>query len=415
MSEHDHSAISPSSDPIDELVLRIFTDPTVIADPHPLYRELREKAPVYESPLGATWILSRFSDCRALLRDHRVGSAEPGMAVPETGLGGVRTRERDPELRSMLFMNPPDHTRIRSLVSRGFTPRRVEKLRTEVSAMADSLIDTLAADGGGNLLNALAFPLPANVISALVGVPVAERDWLRPLVANLTASLELSASESVLDEAQNSGETVRAYIADLITQRRSDPQDDLLSGLIAASDGEDRLSENEIIANTMVIYAAGFETTTHLICNMVLNLLRHPDQLALVRADRSLIPQVVEEVIRFDPPVQVDGRAVFEEIEFGGSAIPPGNTVITMLAGANRDPEVFDDPQRFDITRTGSQVMSFGSGIHYCLGASLARLEGQVVLERLLDRFGTWKLVEEPSWRPQIVIRGVERLDVEFA
>jgi len=415
MTDHDLPTAAPDGDSIDDVVLRIFTDPTVVADPHPLYKTLRERAPVYESPLPGTWVLSRFDDCRALLRDHRVGAAEPGMPTADSGITGSRARERDPEMRSILFMNPPDHTRIRSLVSRAFTPRRVEKLRPEVTAMADSLIDVLAADGGGNLLDALAFPLPANVISALVGVPVEERDWLRPMVAKLTASLELTASETMLDEAEQSADTVRAYISELIAKRRADPQDDLLSGMIAASDGEDRLSENEIISNTMVIYAAGFETTTHLICNMVLNLLRHPDQLALVRSDRSLVPQVVEEVIRFDPPVQIDGRTVFEDIEFGGKTIPPGHTVITMLAGANRDPEIFDNPQSFDITRTDTQVLSFGSGIHYCLGASLARLEGQVVLERLLDRFDTWTLVEEPTWRPQIVIRGVERLDVGFA
>jgi len=407
---------APESSPADELVLRIFADPNVFADPHPLYRSLREIAPVYESALTSTWILSRYEDCRALLRDNRAGAAEPGAETPQSSLSSARRRERDPEMRSILFMNPPDHTRIRSLVSRAFTPRRVDRLRPEVETIADSLIDDFASDGPVNLLDAMAFPLPANVISALVGVPVEERDWLRPLVGNLTASLELTASEETLSDAEESAETVRAYLADLVAKRRADPGDDLLSGMIAASDGDDRLSENEIIANTMVIYAAGFETTTHLICNTVLNLLRHPDQLAMLRADRSLVPRAIEEVLRFDPPVQIDGRTAFEDLEFGGRTIPAGHSVITMLAGANRDPEIYDDPDRFDITRHDQPpVMSFGSGIHYCLGASLARLEGQVVLERLLDRFGEWTLSEEPPWRPQIVIRGVERLDVTFS
>ncbi len=406
----------PALSPADELALKIFADPASIADPHPLYRKLREIAPVHQSALTSTWILSRYEDCRSLLRDNRAGAAEPGIAAPESTLSNASRRDRDPELRSILFMNPPDHTRIRSLLSRAFTPRRVERLRPEVEAIADTLIDSFASDGPVNLLDALAFPLPANVISALVGVPVERRDWLRPLVAKLTASLELTASEQMVSDAEESSETVRSYLSELMVERRADPGDDLLSAMIAASDGEDRLSENEILSNTMVIYAAGFETTTHLICNTVLNLLRHPEQLEMLRRDRSLVPGAIEEVLRFDPPVQIDGRTAFEDLEFGGRTIPAGHMVMTMLAGANRDPEVYDDPDRFDITRRDQPpVMSFGSGIHYCLGASLARLEGQVVLERLLDRFDEWTLAEEPPWRPQIVIRGVERLDVMFS
>lgn len=400
----------------DELVLRIFTDPTVVANPHPLYRRLREIAPVYDSKLTSTWVLSHYEDCRRLLRDNRAGAADPDSDVAESNLSGARNRDRDPEERSILFLNPPDHTRIRSLVSRAFTPRRVEQLRPEIAAIADGLIDPLEEAGGGNLLEAVAFPLPANVISAMVGVPTADRDWLRPLVANLTATLELNASEETLDQAEESSATVRAYLSDLLAERRANPADDLLSAMIAAADGEDRLSDTEIVSNTMVIYAAGFETTTKLICNIVLDLLRHPDQLDLLRSDRSLVPGVVEEVLRHEPPVQIDGRVAFEDLEYGGRTIPAGHSIITMLAGANRDPDVYDDPDRFDITRTGeSPIMSFGSGIHHCLGASLARLEGQVVLERLLDRFPHWGLVREPDWMPQIVLRGVAGLDVEFS
>jgi len=412
----DDTAADPGLSPADELALKIFADPASVADPHPLYRQLREIAPVHKSALTSTWILSRYEDCRMLLRDNRAGAAEPGVDTPASTLSSARRRDRAPDERSILFMNPPDHTRIRSLLSRAFTPRRVERLRPEVEAIADSLIDDFPTDGPVNLLDALAFPLPANVISALVGVPVEKRDWLRPHVAKLTASLELTASEQMVSDAEESAETVRAFLAELLVTRRANPADDLLSAMIAASDGEDRLNESEIISNTMVIYAAGFETTTHLICNTVLNLLRHPEQLEMLRNDRSLVPGAIDEVLRFDPPVQIDGRTAFEDLEFGGTTIPAGHMVMTMLAGANRDPETYDDPDRFDITRRDQPpVMSFGSGIHYCLGASLARLEGQVVLERLLDRFSNWTLAEEPSWRPQIVIRGVERLDVSFA
>ena len=395
----------------DEILLQVFGDPAAYADPFPLYRELRENWRVAHAEIADMWVLTRFEDCRAVLRDPRCGAPE-----------AARTAERMPELDlpedptpSMLFLNPPDHTRIRGLVSRAFTPRRVEALRPQVEAMTDALLDDLAAQGGGDLVETLAFPLPANVISELVGVPIEDRDWLRPRVADLAATLEPSADEAMARAALKSGEEVRGYLRDLVETRRAEPRDDLLSALIAASDGEDKLSEEEVLVNTTLIYAAGFETTTHLIGNTVLTLLRHPDALAQLRADRSLVPSAIEEILRYQPPVQIDGRTTFEDIEIGGVTIPEGANVITLLAAANRDPEVFEDPDRFDITRPNPQILSFSYGIHYCLGASLARLEGQVVLERMLDRFGHWRLVEEPEWRPRITLRGVSSLQVELA
>ena len=222
----------------------------------------------------------------------------------------------------------------------------------------------------------------------------------------------VSTSEAV-ERAEAAAVQARAYFSDLIKTRRADPQDDLLSGLIQASDGEDRLSENEVTSNVLLIYAAGFETTTQLLSNMVRALVAHPDQLQLLRADPSLIPAAVDEVLRYDPPVQVDGRYLFADIEIGDVTIPAGSVTLMLLAAANRDPFVCSDPDRFDITRSDTQLLSFGSGIHYCLGAALARLEGQVVLERLLSRYQSWSISEE-VWRPRITIRGVERLAVEF-
>lgn len=396
----------------DEILLRVFGDPSTYADPFPLYRELRERWPVARAELADMWVLTRFEDCRAVLRDPRCGAPE-GATMPERMPGAAELpEERTP---SMLFLNPPDHTRIRGLVSRAFTPRRVEALRPEIVAMTDALLDELAADGGGDLVETLAFPLPANVISALVGVPVEDRDWLRPRVADLAATLEPSTDEAMVAAALRSGEEVRGYLNELVEKRRAEPADDLLSALIEASDGEDRLTQDEVIANTTLIYAAGFETTTHLIGNTVLALLRHPEALRQLRTDRSLVPSAVEEVLRYQPPVQIDGRTTFEDIEIGGVTIPEGSNVVTLLAAANRDPAVFDDPDRFDITRPNPQILSFSYGIHYCLGASLARLEGQVVLERMLDRFGHWRLLEEPEWRPRITLRGVTGLQVEVA
>ncbi len=397
----------------DELILEILTDPAVIPDPHPLYRRLRELAPLFKTELTQTWIVSGFENSRSLLRDPRCGSPMDDDAVASRiALDGSARRPRDPESQPMLFMNPPDHTRVRGLVSRAFTPRRVEQLRPEIAEMTDRLLDSLG--GEGDFVDGLAFPLPANVISALVGVPEGDRDWLRPLIADLSASIEPTATQEALDVAEAAMAEVRAYLVDLIATRRADPRDDLLSGLIEASDGEDRLSENEMLSNVLLIYAAGFETTTHLLGNMVRTFVANPAQLQRVRNDPSLIPAAVEEVLRYDPPVQIDGRFVFDDIDIDGVTIEKGSSLVTLLAGANRDPAVCDDPESFVVGRADSQILSFGSGIHFCLGAALARLEAQVVLERLIDRYECWEITAEPIWRPRITIRGVERLDVRF-
>ncbi len=396
----------------DELFLEIVTDPSVIPDPYPHLRRLRETAPVHKLSFTDYWVLTRFSDCRAVLRDPRMGQPEPTDDPPTLVPGAGRDRGEE---RSLLFLNPPDHTRLRSLVSRAFTPRRVQGLEASIAAMTDELLDELAGTGGADVIDMLAFPLPANVISELVGVPRRDRDWLRPLIADLSATLEpglLADPERV----QRSGEQVGAYIDDLIETRRRQPRDDLLSGLIAASDGEDRLTQEEVALTTSLIYAAGFETTSNLIGNMVHALLRYPDQLARLRTDRSLVATAVDEVLRYEPPVQIDGRYAFEAIEVGGEVIPAGHAVMTLLGAANRDPAAVTDPDCFDVGRAEVPMLSFSSGIHYCLGASLARLESRVVLDRLLDRFGTWELLEgDPPWKPRFTLRGLARLPVRFS
>jgi len=397
----------------DELLRRIVTDPGVIADPYPLLRELRETSPVHRLGFADYWILTRFEDCRAVLRDQRLGKPGPGDLVPS--LGGAPARDAGGD-RSMLFLNPPDHTRIRSLVSRAFTPRRVEELRASIEAMSRELIDDLAATGGGDLMARLAFPLPANVISEFVGIPRSDRDWLRPLILDLAATLEPGRGPEEAERAKVSRDKVRSYLQELIERRRAEPADDLLSGLIAAVDGDDRLTESEMVMSVILIYGAGFETTTNLIGNMVLTLLRNPDQLARLRSDRSLVPAAVEEVLRYEPPVQVDSRYAFEDVEIAGRLVRKGFVVMTLLGAANRDPAVIEDPERFDVGRSQIPLLSFSSGIHYCLGASLARLEGQVVLDGLLDRFSTWTLLEEaPPWKPRLTLRGLARLPLALS
>ena len=398
----------------DELLFRIVTDPEIIADPYPLLRELRETSPVHKTGFSDFWVLTRFEDCRAALRDQRLGSPEPGEEAPSLL---ASTRQRRPDgTRSLLFLNPPDHTRIRSLVSRAFTPRRVEHMRPAIRAMTEELLDAVAEAGECDLIDALAFPLPANVISELVGVPVADRDWLRPLVSDLAATLEPTRQPGEVERAEAASAQVNEYLNDLIDRRRAEPADDLLSGLIAASDGEDRLTQPEVAVTVSLIYAAGFETTMNLIGNMVHTLMRHPDQLGRLRADRSLVPSAVDEVLRFEPPVQIDGRYARADTEIGGHLIRQGHGVLTLLGAANRDPAVVDNPDRFDVGRSEVPMLSFGSGIHYCLGAALARLEGQVVLEALLDRFGNWTpLEDDPPWKRRLTLRGLAHLPVAFS
>ena len=403
--------MTESFDP-DATLIRVLTDPGCIPDPYPLYNELRDHAPIFQTSVTGTWVVNRYEDAKAMLRDPRCGSGATLEDNDRTAIDGSARRART-GTQSMLFLNPPDHTRVRGLVARSFTPRRVEQLRPEVEAMCDGLLDDLG--GEGDFVDKVAFPLPANVISALVGVPEADREYLRPLIGDLGVGVEPTASDEEIAIADKAGEEITAYVIDLIAKRRADPQDDLLSGMIQAKDGEDKLTEEEIIVNTLLIYAAGFETTTHLLGNTVRQLVAHPDQHQLLRDDRSLIPQAIEEVLRFDPPVQMDGRYVFEDIEIGGVTIPAGSGTMTLIGAVNRDPDLVDDPDRFDITRTDTQVLSFGSGIHYCLGASLARLEGQVLLERMLDRYDTWEIVGAPSWRRRFTLRGVEHMHVRLS
>jgi len=397
----------------DAVLLKLLADKSAIADPYPYYRALRERAPVHRTSMSGLWVMSRFADARAVLRDPRCGNPTPdqferGRSVIDGSAGRPRSRDT----LSMLFLNPPDHTRIRGLVSRAFTPRRVERMRPEVAAMTDDLLDAMGP--AGDLVGSLAFPLPANVISAMVGVPVEDRDWLRPLVADLTVGIEPTAQDHEIEAAEAASGELWEYLKELIARRRAEPHDDLLSALVEASDGEDKLTETEVLTNTLLIYAAGFETTTHLIGNIVRSLVAHPDQHERLRRDRSLIPSAVEEVLRFDPPVQIDGRYVHSDIEVGGQRIPAGQSVLTLLGAANRDPDLCDDPETFDVGRADTQLLSFGSGIHYCLGAALARLEGQVVLDRLLERWDRWEITAEPAWRPRITLRGVQSLQVAF-
>jgi cytochrome P450 len=403
-----------SAEEADEVVFEILGGETGRADPYPLYRRLREGRPVHRSPSTGVWFVSDYGVAKQVLHDPRFGRGEGSMMG---AMADAEVAERSGDMRrsspNMLFADPPDHTRLRGLVSRAFTPRRVEELRPRLVALVDPLLDAVAGDQEVDLLDAVAFRFPVAVIGELVGVPEADRDQFRTLVRASTAMIEASPSAEALAEAQRSMGEMSDYFHDLVARRRREPSGDLLSAMIAIEDADgDRLTEDELVSTAILLFGAGFETTTNLIGNGTLCLLRHPDQMHRLRADPTLLLTAVEEMLRFESPVQLDARSALVDAEVAGRPVEAGTSVVTFLGAANRDPQVFAEPDAFDVARSPNSPLSFGWGIHHCLGAHLARLEGEVVFGRMLDRFARIDLAEEPVWRQSITLRGLEGLRV---
>jgi cytochrome P450 len=400
----------------DTLLLELVATPEGRADPYPRYAALRRQVPVHRSAIGF-WVLSRFADCQYLLRHPGVGKDFSG-AASAVGLSEEQQAEQAAfrnDHSNMLFADPPDHTRLRSLATRAFTPRTVERLRPRVVALVNELIDGFGGEEV-DVMDALAFPLPVTVIGEMLGVPAEDRAQFRPLVRASTAMLELAVTPEALAEATAASDRMERYFSELIAERQAHPADDLLTKLIFAEDEGDRLSQWELISTSILLFAAGFETTTHLIGNGLLALLRNPDQLERLREDRSLVRSAVEELLRFDSPVQITARTAYEGLVIDGHAIEPNSTVLALIGAANRDPDRFSDPERLDVGRAEGSPLSFGSGIHYCLGAALARMEAQVVLDRLLTRFRRMELAgEEPRHRDSLTLRGLLDLRMRFA
>jgi cytochrome P450 len=395
------------------LLLEAMMTPEGRADPYPRYRALHEHAPVFESAIEAL-VVVRYKDCWEVLRDNRLGKPKDGERemVRLTPYQQERMAERNTRESSLLFLNPPDHTRLRGLVSKAFTPRTVERMRPEVLDVTDELLD--GWDGELDVISSLAFPLPVTVIGRMLGVPEADRRDFQPIVQAAVKALEFSMSDEDFDAALTAFDHLNDYFTGLVAERRKEPQDDLLTSLIAARDEGDRLTEEEIVSTAILLFAAGFETTTNLIGNGLYALLSHPDQLARLREDPGLIKPAVEEILRWDSPVQIDGRTAFEDVEVAGRLVPAGHNVITLLGAANHDPTHYREPDRFDIGRDEGPPMSFASGIHFCLGAALARLEGQVVFGRVLARFPTLELLDDqPHYKDNFVLRGLSELRVE--
>lgn len=390
-------------------------------DPYAAYARLRAGGGRWATAFGDLG-LAGYHDCLEVLRHPRLGRPEPDMELP-AGMSG-RAREVDGNrAASMLFLNPPDHTRIRGLVSRAFTPRRVEALRPQIEALLAPVLARFADHGGGDVMAELAVPFPVAVISELLGVPKEGNEHVQPLVRDVTAFIDAAADDAALDRAERSGEELLAYFSDLIEAKRAAPDDRLLSALIDVEEAGDRLSHEELLSNTLLLYAAGFETTSNLIGNGLRLLLLHPDQMARLRADRSLLPSAIWEILRADSPVQLNNRVALGDVELFGQMWRRGSSFIVLQGSGNHDPSVYDDPGRFDVGRFTSPdappPLSFGWGAHHCLGAHLARAEGEIAFGTLLDAFASIELDVDamadgrPHYRPSFTLRGLDALHVQ--
>jgi pimeloyl-[acyl-carrier protein] synthase len=387
-------------------------DPAFVADPYPTYRRLLAEDPVHHSPMGF-WVLTRYEDVVAALRDPRLAkeaiaafvAARFGAPMPAMGL-------------SMLDRDPPDHTRLRSLVSKAFTPRVVDGLRPRVQQIVDGLLDGVRDAGTMDLIEEFAYPIPVNVICEMLGVPVEDHDrfkgWSLDIARGLDAIL-LPVDSDVPKRSAAARTALADYFRELIARRRAAPRADLLSGLIAAEEAGDKLTENELLATCILLLIAGHETTVNLIGNGTLALLRHPDQLRRLRDNPALIGTAVEELLRFDGPVQRTARIPSEDVVINGRKIPKGEMVMPFIGAADRDPAQFSDPDRLDIGRADNRHIAFGWGIHFCLGAPLARVEGQIAINTLVQRFPQLALAtDNPEFHQSLTLRGLKSLPVKF-
>jgi cytochrome P450 len=366
-------------------------------------------------------VLTRYDDVAKVLRDARF-SANIAENARSEGIGLFGNQEQS-EARdegfneSLLNIDPPKHTRVRGLAARAFTPKAIEAWRPRVVEMVDEILDRVAADGGCDLVPTLAFPLPFQVISEILGMPTDERDQLRAWSQAITLTLEPLITTEERLAATEAATHMREFVEGVIDERRKAPRDnDLLSALIAAEEEGDRLSNAELVAMVLLLFVAGHETTVNLIGNGTRLLMEHPDVLTRYRADPSLDASAVDELLRMDGPVQFTARATLEDVDFGDDVVEKGSVVMPVLGAANHDPAHFTDPDTLILDRpNAASHMALGSGVHFCLGASLARLEAQVAIGRFVRRFSTIEYAGEPEWAPRISLRGMAKMPLRVA
>src|SRR5262252_887425 len=388
-------------------------DPEFLADPYPTYHRLRDEDPVHHSPLDF-WVLTRYEDVAAALRDPRfikepivsMVAARFGVSVPP-GVG-----------LSMLDRDPPDHTRLRALVSKAFTPRVVDGLRPRIQKMVDELITRAEPAGSMDLIEEFAYPIPVNVICEMMGVPVRDHERFKGWSLDIARGLDsiwLPPDSEIPRRSVAARHAISDYFRELIAQRRTSPRGDLLSALIAAEEAGDKLNEEELLATCILILIAGHETTVNLIGNGVLALLRHPAELSRLRTTPGLITSAVEELLRYDGPVQRTARVASADATIGGHTIRQGEMVMPFIGAADRDPAQFPEPDRLDLSRADNRHIAFGWGIHFCLGAPLARVEGQIAIDTLVRRLPRLALAtEHAEYRQSLTLRGLKTLPVKF-
>jgi cytochrome P450 len=392
-------------------------DPGFVADPYPALGRLRETAPVAFDERTSQWLISRHADVNALLRDRRLGRSYLHVASHEAWGRTPPPAEQAPfwDLLNvqMIDMEPPDHTRLRRLVTKAFTPRTVEALRPRIEDIVGIVVEHARGLGEFDLIADLLELVPVTVIAELLGIPEADRHLLRPWSADMTLMFELNPSPEMQRRATAASAAFGAYLRDLVRERRRQPGDDLMSELAAVLEaGGDRLTEDELIGTAVLLLNAGHEASVNGAANSWWALFRHPEALAALRADPALVPTAIEELLRYDTPAPMFERWVLEDIEVGGVRIARGQELALQFAAANRDPAAFDRPDAIVLDRSPNPYLSFGAGIHYCLGAPLAKVEFDILFRRMLADLPTLRLAREPHWKPRFILRGLDALAV---
>ena len=399
-----------------QTLLRDLLEPGHRAHPYPIYRQLREHGPL-QLPDSNLVVFSSFADCDEVLRHPSSCSDRLKSTAAQQAIAAGQ-EARPFGTPGFLFLDPPDHTRLRKLVSKAFSPKVVRGLEPDIAALVDGLLDKVGAEGRLEVIADLAYPLPVAVICRLLGVPIEDEpkfSWASALLAQgLDPFIAFTGQPQGFEERLEAGLWLRGYLRDLLRLRRADPGEDLMSGLIAVEEAGDQLTEEEIVATCNLLLIAGHETTVNLIANGALALLRHPEHWAALGQDSSRASAIIEETLRYDPPVQLVSRVAGEDMNIGeqGVRVPKGDTMLLLLAAAHRDPAVIERPDEFNPTRDSVRHLAFGLGPHFCLGAPLARLEATVALSALTKRFPNARLAKEPAYKPNVTLRGVADLVV---
>jgi cytochrome P450 len=391
-------------------------DPEVLADPYPLYAQLRAESPVHWDPYLHTWVVTRYADVAEVLTRFRADRTPTPDKLVELGMQQL-TPLAQVMVRQMLFLDPPQHSRVRALAAAAFTPRRIERLREHIQDITNTLVDAVAARGQMDVMQELAGPLPAIVTAELLGVPTADHEQLKDWSQDFAEMLgNFQHNPGRVEKVLRSVEGMTSYFRDALTRQPAEPTEGLLNALANAEVDGDRLTEDEVIANVIVTMVGGQETTTNLIGNGLLTLLRTPGALERLRADPSAIPTAIEELLRYESPSQHTARLAPDDVVLGGQAIGKGQAVIAVMGAANRDPERFADPDVLDLARKDNRHLAFGWAGHFCFGAPLARMEAHIAFETMLRRLPELELVSEPvSWRANLGLRGLTALPITWS